>query len=128
MIDNQFIIDNHDTNLNTPTQMVIPENGNQIEGKGEFSSPSSNLHRKQLKEQPITAPCISKRKTSETNKKKYLITSDPTTDLTGLMNKEHHRGGKDNNNRITNALIAKTAVAIPSTLTKSNMMEDGDDP
>ena len=34
MIDNQPIIDNHDTNLKTPTQMATPENGNQIEEKG----------------------------------------------------------------------------------------------
>ena len=61
-----------------------------LKKKGEFSSPSPNVHRKQLKEKPITAPCVSKRKTSETNKEESLITSDPTTDLTGIMNKEQY--------------------------------------
>ena len=38
--------------------------------------------------------------------------------MTGITNKKQYRGGKDNNNRITNSWLAKTALA----------MEEGDDP
>ena len=44
------------------------------------------------------------------------------------MNGEKYRVGKDNNNPITNASMAKTAVAIPTTLTKINIVEKGDGP
>ena len=127
-IGNQPLIDNHDTNLKTPTQMATPENGNQIGEKGESSSLSPNLKRKQLKEKSITSPCVSKTKTSQTNKEESLINTGRATDLTGVMNKEQYRVGKDNNNRIINASMGKTVVAIPPTLTKINIVEKGDDP
>ena len=58
MIDNQLIINNHVTNLKTTTQIATPENGNQIEEKGEISNPSPNVQTKQLKEQPPTVPSV----------------------------------------------------------------------
>ena len=82
MIDNQPIIDNHDTNLKNKTQMATLENGNQIEVKRELSNLSPNLQRKQLEEKPLTVPCVAKRKHQKTKKEESLITSEPTIDLT----------------------------------------------
>ena len=96
-IDNQPIINNHVTNLKTTTQIATPDNGNQIEEKGKISNPSPNVQRKQFKEKPLTAPGVSKTKTSGKNEGQSVITSDRTTDVTKIMNQGQNHGGKDKN-------------------------------
>ena len=81
-----------------------------------------------MKEKLITAPCVSKTKTSQAHKEESLINTGRVTDLTGILNKKQYRVGKNNNNCITNAPMGKTAGAIPPTLTKVNTVGKGDDP
>ena len=55
---NQTLIDNHNTNLKTTTQIATQNYDNQIPGEGGNSSESLNFQTKQLKEKAFTAPCV----------------------------------------------------------------------
>ena len=90
MIDNQPISNNHVTHLKPTTQTATPENGNPIEEKGKISNPSPNVQTEQLKEQPLTVPGVSRRKTTGKKCGQSVLNSDQATDLTGIANKKQY--------------------------------------
>ena len=62
----------------------------------------------------------------QTSMNLWLLPKQPLL-LTGIM-KEQYQGGTNNNNCVTTALIGKTTLALPTIITKSNTIKEGDNP